>query len=126
MAKTTKNDKKKSNNPNIVEGNSYGKQFSSEYQPPAENKSLGWTKKKTLEELKNSILDKSFKLIDEKLDDEEISSSELLNIFSKAVEMSGFKKDKIDTTIKTYSLFEEETEKKANELIERTKKTDKK
>lgn len=126
MAKTTRNDKKKSNNPNIVEGNNYGKQFSSEYQPSGEAKSLGHLKKKTLEELKNSILDKSFKLIDEKLDDEEITSSELLNIFNKAVEMSGFKKDKIDTTIKTYSLFEEETERKANELIQRTKKTDKK
>ena len=35
-------------------------------------------------------------------------------------------KQEIATTIKSYSLFEEETEKKANELIERTKKTDKK
>ena len=80
----------------------------------------------TLEELKNSILDKSFKLIDEKLDDNEITSTELLAIFNKAVEMSGFKKDKIDTTIKSYSLFEEETEAKANALIERTKKRNKK
>ena len=106
----------------------YGKktQFTSENQPSPEKKSLGHLKKKTLEELKNSILDKSFKLIDEKLDDKEITSGELLNIFNKAVEMSGFKKDKIDTTIKTYSLFEEETEQKANELIKRTKKTDKK
>lgn len=104
----------------------YGKKFTSEYQPSPENKSLGWTKKKTLEELKNSILDKSFKLIDEKLDNEEITSNELLSIFNKAVEMSGFKKDKVDATISTYSLFEEETERKANELIQRTKKTDKK
>ena len=107
-------------------GNKVGNRFTADNQPSGEAKSLGHLKKKTLEELKNSILDKSFKLIDEKLDDEEISSSELLNIFSKAVEMSGFKKDKIDTTIKTYSLFEEETEKKANELIQRTKKTDQK
>lgn len=107
-------------------GNKYGKRFTSEYQPSDEAKSLGWVKKKTLEELKNSILDKSFKLIDEKLDDNEISSTELLAIFNKAVEMSGFKKDKIDTTIKTYSLFEEETERKADELVKRTKKTDKK
>lgn len=109
-------------------GNSIGKktQFTKDNQPPAENKSLGHLKKKTLEELKNSILDKAFKLVDEKLDDPNISASELQNIFNKAVEMSGFKKDKIDTTIKTYSLFEEETEKKANELIQRTKKTDKK
>ncbi len=104
----------------------YAKKFTSEYQPTPEAKSLGWTKKKTLEELKNSILDKSFKLIDEKLDDPEITSSELQNIFNKAVEMSGFKKDKIDTTIKSYSLFEEETEAKADALIERTKKADKK
>ena len=120
MKNTTKNDHL------FKEGNKVGKQFSSEYQPTGEAKSLGKLKAKTLEELKNSILDKSFKLIDEKLDDDEITSSELLNIFSKAVEMSGFKKDKIDTTIKSYSLFEEETEKKANELIERTKKADKK
>lgn len=108
------------------EGNNFGKKITAENQPTPEAKSLGHLKKKTLEELKNSILDKSFKLIDEKLDDQEITSSELLSIFNKAVEMSGFKKDKIDTTIKTYSLFEEEVEQKANELIERAKKTDKK
>lgn len=106
-------------------GNKAGKKFSAEYQPSPERKALGQLKKKTLEELKNSILDKSFKLIDEKLDNEEITSNELLAIFNKAVEMSGFKKDKIDTTIKSYSLFEEETEKKADELIKRTKKTNK-
>ena len=119
---TTKNDHL------FKEGNKIGKQFSSEYQPTPEAKSLGWTKKKTLEELKNSILDKSFKLIDEKLDDPELSSSELQNIFNKAVEMSGFKKDKIDTTIKSYSLFEEETENKAEKLEseQQSKKTDKK
>lgn len=100
--------------------------FSKENQPSGEAKALGKLKAKTLEELKNSILDKSFKLIDEKLDDPEITSSELQNIFNKAVEMSGFKKDKIDTTIKSYSLFEEEVEEKANALIERTKKRNKK
>ena len=122
MGKTANNGGK------FQKGNTVGKktQFTSENQPSGENKSLGWVKKKSLEELKNSILDKSFKLIDEKLDNEEITSSELLAIFNKAVEMSGFKKDKIDTTIKSYSLFEEETEKKADELIKRTKKTDKK
>ena len=104
----------------------YGKKFTSEYQPSPENKSLGWTKKKTLEELKNSILDKSFKLIDERLDDPEIEKNELLNIFNKAVEMSGFKKDKIDATVKTYSLFEDEVQEKADALIKRTKKADKK
>ena len=107
-------------------GNKIGKRFTSEYQPTPEAKSLGWTKKKSLEELKNSILDKSFSLIDDKLADPELTSSELLNIFAKAVEMSGFKKDKVDATVKTYSLFEEETEAKADELIKRTKKTDKK
>ena len=106
----------------------YGKstQFTSENQPSGEAKSIGKLKARTLEEIKNSILDKSFKLIDEKLDSAEITSNELLNIFNKAVEMSGFKKDKIDTTIKSYSLFEEETEAKADALIERTKKTNKK
>ena len=104
----------------------YAKKFTSEYQPTPEAKSLGHLKKKTLEELKNSILDKSFKLIDEKLDDPEITSSELQNIFNKAVEMSGFKRDKIDTTIKSYSLFEEETEEKARKLEskQRAKKAD--
>ncbi len=107
-------------------GNNFGKQFTSEYQPTPEAKSLGHLRKKALEELKNSILDKSFKLIDERLDDPEIDKNELLAIFNRAVEMSGFKKDKVDATISTYSLFEEETERKANELIKRTKKADKK
>lgn len=92
------------------------KMFTSEYQPSGKAKSLGKLKKKTLEELKNTILDKSFKLIADKLDDKELPANELLAIFNKAVEMSGFKKDKIDTTIKSYTLFEEEVEKKANEL----------
>lgn len=107
-------------------GNTCGKRFTSEYQPPPENKVLGQLKRRTLEEKKNSILDKSFKLVDEKLDDPDLTSAELFAIFAKAVEMSGFKKDKIDTTIKSYSLFEEETEKKADALIERAKKADKK
>lgn len=110
-------------NKNIKE---YGKKFSSEYQPSPENKSLGHLKKKTLEELKNSILDKAFSRINERLDDPDIDKNELISIFNRAVDMSGFKKDKIDTTIKSYSLFEEETEKKADALIERTKKADKK
>ena len=109
-------------------GNKAGEktQFSSKNQPTPEAKSLGHLKKKTLEELKNSILDKAFSRIDQKLDDEEITSNELIAIFNRAVDMSGFKKDKIDATMKSYSLFEEETEAKANELIERTKKTNKK
>lgn len=107
-------------------GNKYGNRFTKDNQPTGEEKSLGWVKKKTLEELKNSILDKSFKLIDEKLDDPEITAAELQNIFNKAVDMSGFKKDKVDATVKTYSLFEEETEAKANELVKRAKKTNKK
>jgi hypothetical protein len=107
-------------------GNKHGKRFSSEYQPSGEAKSEGWVKKFALEDYKNAILDKSFKLINEKLDDEGITFNELISIFNKAVEMSGFKKDKIDTTVKTYSLFEEETERKADELIKRTKKADKK
>lgn len=104
----------------------YGKktQFTSENQPSPEAKALGHLKKKTLEELKNSILDKAFSRIDERLDDPDIDKNELISIFNRAVDMSGFKKDKIDATIKTYSLFEEEVEEKANELIERTKKTD--
>lgn len=125
MAKVTAN-----NGGKFQKGNTIGKktQFTSENQPSPANKSLGHLKKKTLEELKNSILDKSFKLIDEKLDNEEITSSELLAIFNKAVEMSGFKKDKIDTTIKSYSLFEEETENKAINLEseQQSKKTNKK
>ena len=50
-----------------------------------------------------------------------------LKILQMLADYSGQKpKERIDTTIKSYSLFEEETERKANELIERTKKTDKK
>lgn len=107
-------------------GNKHGKKFTSSNQPSGEKKSEGWKRKFALEEYKNSILNKSFKLIDEKLDDEDITFNELINIFNKAVDMSGFKKDKIDTTINTYSLFEEEVEKKADELIKRTEKSDKK
>lgn len=107
-------------------GNKCGKKFSSEYQPSSEAKKAGWQKKIALEEVKNEILNKSFKLINDKLDDSEISFNELISIFNRAVEMSGFKKDKIDTTINTYSLFEDEVEKKADELIKRTKKTNKK
>lgn len=104
------------------------KKFTSEYQPTGEAKSLGKLKAKTLEELKESILNKAFKIADEKLDDPELSASEFQNIFNKAVEMSGFKKDKIDTTIKSYSLFEEETQNKAEKLEseQQPKKTNKK
>lgn len=96
----------------------YGKatQFTSENQPSGEAKSIGKLKAKTLEELKESILNKAFKIADNKLDDPELSAAEFQNIFNKAVEMSGFKKDKIDTTIKSYTLFEEETEKKAGNI----------
>jgi hypothetical protein len=92
------------------------KRFTSEYQPTPEAKSAGWLKKKTLEELKNEIVDKSFKIAVEKLNNTEISQQEFLAIFAKAVEMSGFKNSKVDTTIKSYSLFEENVEKKANEI----------
>ena len=124
MAKkqTTKNDHL------FKEGNKIGKQFSSEYQPTPEAKSLGKLKAKTLEELKESILNKAFKIANDKLDDPDLSANEFQNIFNKAVEMSGFKKDKIDTTIKSYSLFEEETENKAINLEseQQSKKTNKK
>lgn len=118
----------KKGNPKIAE---YGKntQFNSDTnQPTGEAKSLGKLKAKTLEEYKESILNKAFKIADEKLDDPELSASEFQNIFNKAVEMSGFKKDKIDTTIKSYSLFEEETENKAEKLEseQQSKKTHKK
>ena len=51
------------------------KKFTSEYQPSGEAKSLGKLKKKTLEELKQTILDKSFKLIADKLDDKQSYAS---------------------------------------------------
>lgn len=125
MAKETAN-----NGGRFQKGNSIGKktQFTSDNQPSPENKSLGHLKKKTLEELKNSILDKAFTRINERLDDPEIDKNELISIFNRAVDMSGFKKDKIDTTIKSYSLFEEETENKAINLEseQQSKKTDKK
>lgn len=122
MAKSTENSGQ------FKKGNKIGNRFTSENQPTPEAKSLGWTKKKTLEELKESILNKAFKIADEKLDDPELSATEFQNIFNKAVEMSGFKKDKIDTTIKSYSLFEEETENKAEKLEseQQSKKTNKK
>lgn len=97
-------------------GNKLGKKFTSENQPTPEAKSLGHLRKKTLEELKNEIVDKSFKIAVEKLNNSEISQQEFLAIFAKAVEMSGFKNSKLDTTVKTYNLFEESVEKKANEI----------
>ena len=97
-------------------GNKLGKKFTEEYQPSGEAKALGWLKKKTKEELKEEIIDKSFKIASEKLDREDLTAQEFLAIFAKAVEMSGFKNSKVDTTIKTYSLFEENVEKKANEI----------
>lgn len=66
-------------------------------------------------------------LVQDYLLNPEISAETKLKILQLLADYSGQKpKEKIDTTIKTYSLFEEETERKANELIERTKKTDKK
>lgn len=122
MAETT------GNNGRFKKGNKIGNRFTSENQPTGEAKSLGKLKAKTLEELKESILNKAFKIADEKLDDPELSATEFQNIFNKAVEMSGFKKDKIDTTIKSCSLFEEETENKAINLEseQQSKKTNKK
>lgn len=110
--------KKTNKNEDKTPANFIGKQkrFTSEYQPSGEAKSLGWKKKRSLEELKNEILDKSFLLVSEKLNDSEITSQELLSIFNKAVEMSGFKKEKQDVNIKSYSLFEEQVENKANEI----------
>ena len=109
--KTKKNEDK---TPDNLKGKQ--KRFTSEYQPSGEAKSAGWLKKKTLEELKNEIVDKSFKIAVEKLNSAEISQQEFLAIFSKAVEMSGFKNSKVDTTVKSYTLFEETVEKKANEI----------
>lgn len=110
--------KKSTNNDQNMPKNFQGKakKFTSEYQPTPEAKSLGWLKKRTLEELKNEIVNKSFKIAVEKLNNAEISQQEFLAIFAKAVEMSGFKNSKVDTTIKTYSLFEESVENKANEI----------
>ena len=119
--KTSKNGK---GLPKHLEGK--GKKFTSEYQPTPKAKSDGWLKKRTLEELKNEIVDKSFKIAVEKLNNEELSQQEFLAIFSKAVEMSGFKNSKVDTTVKTYSLFEESVESKANEINKRATKADKK
>ena len=109
--KTSSNDDTK-----FKKGNKLGKKFTEEYQPSGEAKALGWLKKRTLEELKNEIVNKSFLIAVEKLNNSEISQQEFLAIFAKAVEMSGFKNSKLDTTVKTYNLFEESVEKKANEI----------
>jgi hypothetical protein len=114
MAKKKETKKNENKTPKHLEGKQ--KRFSSEYQPSGEAKSLGWLKKRTLEELKNEIVNKSFLIAVEKLNNSEISQQEFLAIFAKAVEMSGFKNSKLDTTVKTYNLFEESVEKKANEI----------
>ena len=92
MSGTTNNDKRKKGNPNIVKGNKYGKQFSSEYQPTGEAKSRGYQEKKTREQLRDEIIDKSFKKIWELLEKEELSNQDLKDIFKQAVDMSGYKK----------------------------------
>jgi hypothetical protein len=124
MSKKEKSTNNDQNMPKNFQGKA--KKFTSEYQPTPQAKSLGHLKKKTLEELKNEIVDKSFKIAVEKLDNEELSVQEFLSIFSKAVEMSGFKNSKVDSTIKTYSLFEESVESKANEINKRATKANKK
>lgn len=124
MSKKEKTKQNEDKTPENLKGKQ--KRFTSEYQPTPKAKSEGWLKKRTLEELKNEIVDKSFKIAVEKLNNEELSQQEFLAIFSKAVEMSGFKNSKVDTTVKTYSLFEESVESKANEINKRTTKADKK
>lgn len=114
MAKKKETNKNEDRTPENFKGKQ--KRFTSEYQPSGEAKSLGWLKRKTKEELKEEIINKSFKIASEKLDKEDISAQEFLAIFAKAVEMSGFKNSKVDTTVKTYNLFEESVEKKANEI----------
>lgn len=66
-------------------------------------------------------------LVQDYLLNPEISAETKLKILQLLADYSGQKpKERVDATISTYSLFEEETERKANELIKRTKKTDKK
>ncbi len=111
-----KNETPSNGDTKFKKGNKLGKKFTSENQPSPEAKSLGHLRKKTLEELKNEIVDKSFKIAVEKLNNADISQQEFLAIFAKAVEMSGFKNSKVDTTIKSYSLFEEEVKRKADDI----------
>lgn len=111
-----KNETPSNGDTKFKKGNKLGKKFTSENQPTPEAKSLGHLRKKTLEELKNEIVDKSFKIAVEKLNNAEMSQQEFLAIFAKAVEMSGFKNSKVDTTIKSYSLFEEEVKRKADDI----------
>jgi len=50
-------------------------------------------KRKALEMIKNEIIEKSFSLVYEMLNKEEVTSQEIRDIFKHAVDMSGFKQD---------------------------------
>lgn len=74
--------------------------FTSDSAQIAQKKSVIKRKEnKTLEEVKNEIVQKCFSKINDLLEKEEISSADLRDIFKTAVDMSGFKKQSQDINI---------------------------
>lgn len=114
MKKTTSNDGK------FKKENKIGKRFSKDYQPSPEAKSLGRAKAKTRADLPDMIfdlltglgtIDKAMVEVSKKVDEGKLDELiKLLQLMKKP------DKQEIDTNIKTYTLFEEEVERKANEL----------
>lgn len=58
-------------------------------------------KRKALEMIKNEIIEKSFSLVYEMLNKEDVSSQEIRDIFKHAVDMSGFKQDTQNLNVET-------------------------
>ena len=56
-------------------------------------------KRKALEQIKNEIIEKCFSKINDLLEKEELSSSDLRDIFKTAVDMSGFKKQSQELSV---------------------------
>jgi len=57
-------------------------------------------KRKALEMIKNEIIEKSFSLVYELLQKEDVTSQEIRDIFKQAVDMSGFKQDTQNLNVK--------------------------
>lgn len=87
------------NNGKFTKGNKEGNRFSSSNQPTSESKKRGWEKRKSLEQIKEEIMEKSFSKINELLDKEDLTSQDLRDIYKTAVEMSGFKKQSQELSV---------------------------
>lgn len=95
MAKSTTNNDNK-----FQKGNKKGNRFTSENQPSPEAKSKGHLKQRALKEIKEEIVYKSFSKVCEKLNSNDVTFEEVMDIFKKAIDISGFKSEKQEITQK--------------------------